>query len=291
MEENRAINTLLPIGKMAEINHVSIAALRHYDHLGLLKPVYINPETGYRYYSIDQNARLDMIAYMKELGMSLAEVRNVFEKEDISLIESILARKNEQFHREMLDLKRRHDTVERAIASIERYRKSPVTGVPALEYIGHRYIWPIPCSENFYDTPDISGYERVLWNLRQDLMNHGITNIHSYNNGTSISQRDYLEGKLIADKVFAFLDHTMANNWKEIKLVESSMYACIYADRYEDEIPCAQKLLYYCKEQGYQISGDYICEIMTEFNVFSSESRSMFMRLQVPVQFPSTSTH
>lgn len=27
-----------------------------------------------RYYDINQNARLDMIAYMKELGMSLKEI-------------------------------------------------------------------------------------------------------------------------------------------------------------------------------------------------------------------------
>ena len=42
----------IPIGKMAEINHVSIATLRHYDKLGLLKPKYLNVQTGYRYYDI-----------------------------------------------------------------------------------------------------------------------------------------------------------------------------------------------------------------------------------------------
>ena len=59
---------LLPIGKMAALNRVTVSTLRLYDEKGLLKPRYIDPQTGYRYYDINQNARLDMIAYMKELG-------------------------------------------------------------------------------------------------------------------------------------------------------------------------------------------------------------------------------
>lgn len=50
---------LLPIGKMAALNRVTVSTLRLYDEKGLLKPRYIDPQTGYRYYDINQNARLD----------------------------------------------------------------------------------------------------------------------------------------------------------------------------------------------------------------------------------------
>ena len=89
---------LIPIGKMATMNHVSIPTLRLYDEKNLLKPRYIDPETGYRYYDIQQNARLDLIAYMKELGMSLNEIASVLEKEDVELIEDILIQKHEQIY-------------------------------------------------------------------------------------------------------------------------------------------------------------------------------------------------
>ncbi len=42
--------------------------------MGLLKPCYVDEQTHYRYYDIKQNARLDMIQYMKELGMELKEI-------------------------------------------------------------------------------------------------------------------------------------------------------------------------------------------------------------------------
>src|SRR5260221_12710256 len=44
--------TVLKIGEFARVNQVSIATLRHYDQCGLLKPVALDPDTGYRYYSL-----------------------------------------------------------------------------------------------------------------------------------------------------------------------------------------------------------------------------------------------
>lgn len=203
-------NELLSIGKMAEINNLTVATLRLYDELGLLHPRRKDPQSGYRYYDMAQNARLDMIAYMKELGMSLAEIADILKKEDITLIETILIRKNEQLHSQMRELKARHNAVERAIASVERYRKSPVKGTIALEYIDRRYLWGLPCRDNFYDT-DIYAYERELMYLRQALMNRGFSHIHSYATGTSITRENFLAGRFEAKDVFVFLITAM---WK-----------------------------------------------------------------------------
>ena len=275
---------LLPIGKMAEMNEVTVPTLRLYDEMGILKPRLVDEQTGYRYYDIHQNARLDMIAYMKELGMSLQEIGSALKSEDITLIETILARKNEQIHQQIRALRIRHNAVERAIAAIERYRKSPGTGTISLEYIDRRYVWGIPCTENFY-ADSIASYEQVLMALRKALMAIGWPQIHSYNTGTSITQQDFENERFIADRVFVFADRQAQENGLNTTVIESGMYACIYLDDYDDEIASAKKLLAFCRANGYRISGEYICEVLTEFNVFDSSQRSMFMRLQVPVNF------
>ena len=277
-------NRFLSIGKMAEINRISIATLRLYDQIGLLKPAYVDPDTGYRYYTLQQNARLDIIAYMKELGMSLSEIQSVLRQEDIALIESILGQKNEQLHQQIRQLKNRHDAVTRAISCIERYRKSPTTGTISLEYIDQRYIWSIPCPVNFYEK-DSSGYEEALMALRRELMRAGIPQIHTYNSGTSIAQKDFEAERFKADRIFIFSDRHLLDYPGNVSVVESGMYACIYLDNYDDEIACGKKLLGFCREQGYEICGDYLCEILTEFNVFDSSKRNMFLRLQAPLKF------
>ena len=278
---------LLSIGKMAEMNQVTVPTLRLYDQLGLLKPRHVDGQTGYRYYDINQNARLDMIAYMKELGMSLKEIQGVLEAEDIALIEQILARKNEQIHEQMRALRLRHNAVERAIASIERYRKSPATGTIALEYIDRRYVWGIPCPENFYEK-DIASYEQALMDLRRALLKKNCPQIHSYNTGTSITKENFVQGRLVADRVFIFTDQQAQACGLTASVVDSGMYACIYLDHYDDEIACAGKLLAFCRNNGYRVAGDYLCEVLTEFNVFDGDQRSMFLRLQVPVEFSRT---
>ncbi len=82
-----------------------------------------------------------------------------------------------------------------------------------------------------------------------------------------------------------FLDHRTSLLYQSSVILDSSMYACIYVDSFADEAECAKKLLDFCKEKRYIISGDYICEVMSEANIFKTSEREMFLRLQVPVRF------
>ena len=216
--------------------------------------------------------------------MSLSQIRESLEKEDISLIEELLSQKNEQIHRQIRELKAQHDAVERAILSIERYRKSPATGTLSLEYIDRRYMVGIPCSVNFY-SGDIHSYEHLLRELRLQLERAGLSHIHSYNTGTSIAKKDFEENRFLAKEIFIFTSRPGQEGALVSRVVESGMYACVYLDNYDDEMRYAQMLRASCRQNRYQIAGDYLCEVMTGFHVFDSDPRSMFLRLQVPVTF------
>jgi DNA-binding transcriptional MerR regulator len=76
--------TILKIGDFARVGQVSIATLRHYDQCGLLKPNALDPDTSYRYYSLDQLARLNRILALKELDFPLEQIARLLE-EDLSL--------------------------------------------------------------------------------------------------------------------------------------------------------------------------------------------------------------
>lgn len=273
---------LIPIGKMAALNHISIATLHLYDELGILKPHHIDPVSKYRYYIIEQNARLDLIAYMKDLGMSLKEIQSVLEKENIDEVEAILSMKKEQIYQEMRKLKMRLHFIDDSIMKIERYRKSPLTGVCSLEYIQQRYIYSINCHINFYKH-GISAYEEDIALLRNHLIEKGVEQIYSYHIGTSIKQADFINENLNANKIFIFSDHKIEQ--LNLEKIESNMFATIYCSSFDEEIKSIKKLMSYCQTNHYQICGDYLCEEITEFNVFDENKRNMFLRLQVPVKF------
>lgn len=283
MRNNRR-GHLLSIGEMAKTNRVSIATLRFYDQMGLLKPSYRDEESNYRYYDICQTSRLDIIRYMRNLGMSLTEIQTLLEKEDIILIEQKLIEKNNQIHQQMRELKAMHEAVERTIQSIERYRKSPTSGTISLEFIDQRYILYIPCTENFYDG-GVVAYEKAVRELRRELMKRDVPQLLSYNLGTSVTKERFERQEMIADKIFIFGDKHLGDYGENIEIVESGMFACIYLDDFDQEMEGARKLLNYCRDNHYMLNGDYICEEMTELNLFDNKKRNMFMRLQIPVTF------
>lgn len=275
---------LLSIGEMAEANRVSIATLRLYDRMGLLKPSYRDAESNYRYYDIRQTSRLDIIRYLQDLGMSLAEIQALLEKEDIILIEQKLIERNNQIHQQMRDLEAMHEAVERAIQSIERYRKSPASGTISLEFIDQRHILYIPCQENFYDG-GVVAYERAVGELRRELMRRNVPQLLSYSLGTSVKREDFQRQILTADKIFIFGDKHLRDYGENFQVIESGMFACLYLDDFDQEAEGARKLLAYCQANRYTPSGDYLCEEMTELNLFDHRKRNMFIRLQVPVTF------
>ena len=184
----------------------------------------------------------------------------------------------------MRRLKAQHDAVERAILSIERYRKSPATGTLSLEYIDRRFAWGIPCAYNFYQD-DVHSYEQSLRALRLKLEEKGFQQIHSYNIGTSIAQEDFEEERFVAGRIFIFTSRRDQDDAAAYQVVESGMYACVYLDNYDEEVHYARQLRDYCRKNNYHIAGDYICEVLTGFHVFDNDPRAMFMRLQVPVTF------
>lgn len=273
----------LSIGDMARLNKTTVPTLRFYDELGLLTPYYTDPDSRYRYYDIKQNARLDMIQYMKELGMELREIKEVLDSENLNQIEAMLIRKRQQTLQEMEELKIKRDAIERTISSIERYKKSPAPGTITLEYIRERHIYAMDTSINFYEE-SIDTYELVLKQLKEELLAHHIPPVYYCNAGTFLTQENFCRLNFVSHKIFVFVDEHFPLK-AETETLESGMYACIYAGDFESEQGQAEKLLNHCREQGYEIGGDYICEVLTEFNVFDCSKRSMFLRLQVPINF------
>lgn len=65
---------MLKIGDFSKLSRVSIRMLRHYDEIGLLKPVKIDSFTGYRYYSEAQLPVMARINSLKDMGFGLAAI-------------------------------------------------------------------------------------------------------------------------------------------------------------------------------------------------------------------------
>jgi DNA-binding transcriptional MerR regulator len=67
----------LSTGEFARRSRLSSKALRIYEQMGLLRPAEVDPSNGYRRYRRDQLATARLIAMLRGVGMSLAEIEEL----------------------------------------------------------------------------------------------------------------------------------------------------------------------------------------------------------------------
>ena len=74
---------LVKIGDVAKMFHISVGILRYYEKTGLVKPEYIDNNTGYRYYSTRQFEVLSTIRALRALDMPLEQISDFLHNRDI----------------------------------------------------------------------------------------------------------------------------------------------------------------------------------------------------------------
>ena len=111
---------MFKIGEFARIAHINARLLRHYDDIGLLKPTYTDPATGYRYYSTRQLSTVNRIVALKELGFSLSQVsRLVHDNISPAEIRGMLLMQKAQIEQDLLNDMRRLQHVEARLEQLE----------------------------------------------------------------------------------------------------------------------------------------------------------------------------
>lgn len=93
------------IGAFSKINKITTKMLRHYDEIGLLKPNNVDKFTGYRYYTTEQLPKLHEILALKQMGLSLQDIKEVLDNP--SALNIFLKLKEEEIKKNMISEERK----------------------------------------------------------------------------------------------------------------------------------------------------------------------------------------
>jgi DNA-binding transcriptional MerR regulator len=77
------------IGEFSRRSRLSIKALRLYDELGVVVPARVDADSGYRYYDVSQLESARLVAMLRQLDFSLAEIKELIECEPSQIAERI----------------------------------------------------------------------------------------------------------------------------------------------------------------------------------------------------------
>jgi DNA-binding transcriptional MerR regulator/effector-binding domain-containing protein len=122
---------MLKIRDFARLAGVSMTTLRYYDEIGLLKPIHVDQETGYRYYAMDQLPHLHRILAFKELGLGLTQIAEILD-EGISpeALQEILRLRQAQLQQQIQAQQEQLVRLEARLRSFEQG-----SGLPAYEVV------------------------------------------------------------------------------------------------------------------------------------------------------------
>lgn len=85
-------NTLFTIGQFASLHGINKKTLMWYDETGIFKPAAIR-ENGYRCYTYHQSSELETILMLRELNVSIQEIRSFLENRSMCSLEQLLQEK------------------------------------------------------------------------------------------------------------------------------------------------------------------------------------------------------
>ena len=115
--------SLYKIGMFAAMNRVTVKALRFYEEQGILIPAYIDSETGYRYYKLNQMAALHQISALKQAGFTLEEILRLNSGEDE---EALLLKKKSELLSKIAELTKQVAVLDGYLAKKKASLLSPV---------------------------------------------------------------------------------------------------------------------------------------------------------------------
>ena len=103
------------IGRLADQAHVNIETIRYYERIGLM-PKPPRTEAGHRFYSASHRKRLVFIRRSRELGFTIAEIRELLRLVDnqeyaCSEVRAMTEQHLERIRKKIIDLQRLQNTL------------------------------------------------------------------------------------------------------------------------------------------------------------------------------------
>lgn len=109
----------LSISDFAKLRNVNPKSLRYYERIGALIPAYTHPETGYRYYALEQLVEMDMILMCLELDIPLREAEQYRQPDQTLDIQRLLQDGQQKAIEKLSHLRNTMEQMEEALRRIE----------------------------------------------------------------------------------------------------------------------------------------------------------------------------
>lgn len=263
----------------SKINRITTKTLRHYDEIGLLKPEHVDELTGYRYYTTAQLPKLHEILALKQMGLSLQDIKEVIDnKATLNLFLKLKAK----------EIKRNIENEEMKLAQIKNFYKfsqkeSDFKYTPIIKDIPKIIVASIrktisKYDELFYISSNIMEKELNRLQCERFEPNYCFT---IYHDGEYKEENIDVE---VCERVISKKEDSKIVKFKEIDCIENAV-CILHKGSYDNFRETYAFVLKWIEENNYEVIGS-IRESYID-GIWNKKSEEEWLtEIQVPIKLP-----
>ena len=231
------------IGEFSYLCETTIKTLRYYDKIHLLKPVKIDPLTGYRYYSEDQINILKKIKDLQLSGFSLDEIKDLLKNENKEKLNAQIKKIEDESSKKIMILQKLKNNMTKQKVEFIANPNFTIVGIPTT--IKSR-----------------GGIELVLKKLdkkiRQEQFKKYPYIVENYEKGFSEKNTRCFIGRILPDYILSNPYFLYEYNKRGIRVINSKKVKTVLHTTVETTIlDSYKKIIEYANENNIQIRGSF----------------------------------
>lgn len=236
-------NALFTIGQFAALHGINKKTLMWYDQVDLFKPAVVK-ENGYRYYTYYQSASLGNILTLRELGVSIGEIKSFMENRSADKLELLLGEKIEALDKHIAQLK----IIRRNLLS----HKAEMQELLNLDLSAIRMIEKETQYLAVVTTPGDTSMEEDIERVIQEVGKHNLPRLYDAGYGSLISAENLYKGNF-DNYEGIFIKIPGIRQKKEFHIQPKGTYLQAYCKGNWDKLPSKyEELLKYAQEHNLQ---------------------------------------
>ncbi|WP_346930938.1 MerR family transcriptional regulator [Clostridium sp.] len=259
------------IGEMAKLHNVNIQTLRYYHTIGLLVPIEVDSQSGYRYYDDTSSQRLWKIKALQSTGLSLSEIKKLLNG-NVSETEKLFNNLKNVIDENIENLKKVSYYVEEQLKHINDLKEGNYFIEPRIMVLERREGYLI-------DVDEESTIDNVIRALVDFDRSCSISVEVMFKPSRLINVTD--EGETHLKSYLALSKGEKLDNFKKKYILEKGLYGIInHVGSPDSVIESYRKLLKYIKDRGMSIQGIGIEELIISSDI-SDDPKEWVRQIQI----------
>ena len=270
---------MLTIGQFAALHGINKKTLMWYDEIGLFHPAAVNPENGYRYYNYRQSPVLETILLMRELDVSVPEIRDFLKDRSAENFNRILEEKIADLDQQLMHLAAVRNT-------LSNHRQDMMT----LLTMDLSEISIIEKEERCLDTVDIdrhTSFEKEVELITAKTEAYRLGRLHDASYGSMLPAASLLRGDF-DDYTKLFIEIPFLKPEKNLHIQPGGRYLRAFHKGAWDGIPRRyEEILAYAAQNGLTLFGYSYEKGINE--TFIERIEDYIVQIEIPLSSASPS--